>query len=735
MFILLCAAVTLRASKDRSIPWHPTACAAAAGISEQIMGPADQEDWRSWLQNMTTWRKEQRLLVEFSPTTSAFSNPQLQWTQRAYIIPQMHPFDLKFYNPATHQFTVAEYLADVSSRYGTIDGLLLWTGYPNLGVDDRNQFDWFRSIPGGTDALQRVVSELRAHNVATMLPYNPWDIGTHREDVNDAASVALMLNATGAVGINGDTMVNIPQSFYDTALRFGVNMALQPEIGGTIQSANYTTMGWGYWSFEVLCIDTMKWLFGRRMTNVCDRWAKNRSPQLLFAFFSGDGYVPWENVWGTWNGVTPRDGALIARTAAILRYFGSATVGLIQSESWEPYFPCILNGTAASRWKRENESVIFFVNTASSAAGVVWGPAVTMPVPPAGCSFIDCYRGKRVPVSNISVDPTGLNLTVTLAVENSGIGCLFVTRRSLRDLHLATFLKEMRNLTTQPLSAFSATWQMEQQSMEPMDFTPLRNISCGLRMAAIPPNPSFFFVSNGTEIEGPPDYGVDFQFFWESYPSRHHSQTLSMPPLCVDTFLATNADWLKYVQESGYIPADKANYLRFWLNSTTYPPSAANQPVTWVSVGEAAGFCHFYGKRLPHAYEWQHAAQGNDGRNYPWGNDASVPGAYPQQTTGTTMPHPPDVDAFPSGASPYGVEGMVGIVWQWTDTFRDNHTRANLVRGGAYYRPSGSGWYYRSTVQVNLHNKYLLMDDSFDRAGTIGFRCVADVQRQWPTLR
>ena len=71
---------------------------------------------------------------------------------------------------------------------------------------------------------------------------------------------------------------------------------------------------------------------------------------------------------------------------------------------------------------------------------------------------------------------------------------------------------------------------------------------------------------------------------------------------------------------------------------------------------------------------------------------------------------------------------MVGTVWQYTDEFYDEHTRFVILRGGSNYRPSGSNWYFPNQPELNTHNKYFLMSASYERAGTIGVRCVVDAQ-------
>jgi formylglycine-generating enzyme required for sulfatase activity len=71
---------------------------------------------------------------------------------------------------------------------------------------------------------------------------------------------------------------------------------------------------------------------------------------------------------------------------------------------------------------------------------------------------------------------------------------------------------------------------------------------------------------------------------------------------------------------------------------------------------------------------------------------------------------------------------LVGNVWQWTDEFLDDHTRAAIVRGGSYYQPQGSKWYFPQAYNLAEHGKLLMMAPSKDRSATLGFRCAQDAQ-------
>ena len=91
--------------------------------------------------------------------------------------------------------------------------------------------------------------------------------------------------------------------------------------------------------------------------------------------------------------------------------------------------------------------------------------------------------------------------------------------------------------------------------------------------------------------------------------------------------------------------------------------------------------------------------------------------------------HGPDaVDTHPQNASPFGIMNLVGNVWQWAEEFRDEHTVGGVLRGGSYYQPQGSIWYFPQAYKLNQHGKLLMMAPSMDRSAALGFRCVQDAE-------
>ncbi|MCB9006408.1 MAG: SUMF1/EgtB/PvdO family nonheme iron enzyme [Ardenticatenaceae bacterium] len=165
----------------------------------------------------------------------------------------------------------------------------------------------------------------------------------------------------------------------------------------------------------------------------------------------------------------------------------------------------------------------------------------------------------------------------------------------------------------------------------------------------------------------------------------------------------TNAHYARFVQDSGHEPP------KHWKNGIS-PPKLALHPVVWVSWNDAALFALWAGLDLPTEQQWEKAARGNDGREYPWGNEWKPYCNTEEAGYGTTTP----VGYYsPFGDSPFGCEDMAGNVWEWTDSWWDKEKEWRVLRGGA--------WFFNYwSARVNLRYMY----DPYFRFYGFGFRVV-----------
>ena len=442
----------------------------------------------------------------------------------------------------------------------------------------------------------------------------------------------------------------------------------------------------------------MKFLEPRWVTLVCDRWSRDKTAMTQLAYFNGVGVDTWQNVWGVFNSMTPHDAEALRRLAPILTYFGRRDRGFLQSRGWVPHAPLLARGAVyASEWPAGGETLWTLVNRGSNDST---GPLLAVAANDTR-RYFDCYRG-------VPLKPAAGVLSLT--VEQSGYGCLFATPNTTLSPEAQALMTKMRGLTQRRLDSFSKTWTALQQTMRPI--APTRNYSQPpAGMVRIPAASKWEFVVSGQEIEpgfanphalpqGPNGQGlegVDVQFPWESVSGTNHRHTMNVPAFHIDRTPVTRAAYATYLKASKYTPDDTTNFLTNWTRQGhmwVFDPADAEKPVTHVSLSEAREFCAFYGRRIPHSWEWQLAAQGLDGRLFPWGN-ASASSAldgtrcppYDVGTSGDDQSGLRNVTAFPGGASPYGVLDMVGNCWQFTDEFIDEHGRAVVLRGGSHYLP------------------------------------------------
>ncbi|MGO9270557.1 MAG: formylglycine-generating enzyme family protein [Terriglobia bacterium] len=675
--------------------------------SDEISDPA--QAFKAWIEDVRHWRTERRIRIGYDG--SQYERPELKWTQSSFIQPQMMIEDRYFYDPVAGKYTVDRYLDDLEKRYGGIDSVLIWHTYPNIGIDVRNQYDLLHDMPGGVDGLRQMIQDFHRRGVRVLFPVMLWDQGTRDVGIPNWEATAKAMAEIGADGINGDTLDGIPHTFRAASDQTGHPIALEPEGGPADEALQWNNLTWGYWKYPfVPMISRYKWLEPRHLVNVCDRWNRDKTDNLQYAFFNGVGYESWENIWGIWNQITPRDAEALRRVAKIERAFAD----LLVSTGWEPHTPTLRYGVYASKFPGEGQTLWTVVNRNDYDLG---GRQITVPYA-TGTHFYDLWHGEE-----LKPEVTGSAAALSFEIEGHGFGAVLATDQAATG-NVPNLLAEMHELARTPLKSLSHEWKvLPQQLVEIAPTTPAS--SAPANMIKIPAA-DYEFRTAGIMIEGGNDLGVDVQYPWEGAPHRYHLHQIHVKSFYIDKYPVTNADFRKFLDATHYHPKDDHNFLRDW-KSGSYPDGWANKPVTWVSLEDARAYAAWAGKRLPHEWEWQYAAQGTDGRIYPWGNewDAS---AVPTPEKRREMREPTSVDAFPKGASPFGVMDLVGNVWQWTDEVVDEHTRNGILKGGNYYQPQGSLWYFPQAYKVNEHGKYLLIAPSKDRSGTLGFRCVMEAE-------
>jgi formylglycine-generating enzyme required for sulfatase activity len=177
-------------------------------------------------------------------------------------------------------------------------------------------------------------------------------------------------------------------------------------------------------------------------------------------------------------------------------------------------------------------------------------------------------------------------------------------------------------------------------------------------------------------------------------------QNVSLNSYWIDQYEVTNAEYQKFVQESGY-PSPEGGF------------GEPNYPVQGISWEAAAAHCSWALKRLPTEAEWEVAARGtgNPPALFPWGDDPLNGGKVSELPRTETY----EVGTYEFNQSPFGVFDMAGNVWEWVDLpYQAIPEGFRVLRGGRHGLIKDMA--YRQLAEPN--------DERF--IPHTGFRCAAD---------
>ncbi len=232
---------------------------------------------------------------------------------------------------------------------------------------------------------------------------------------------------------------------------------------------------------------------------------------------------------------------------------------------------------------------------------------------------------------------------------------------------------------------------------------------------------------------------------------------VELPSFRLDRFPVSNRRYAAFVEAGGYRDP------RLWTEAgwAHLQSSGRRAPMTWTADGaggwtctrfgevepiepdapvqhvcwyEADAYARWAGRRLPTEAEWEKACGWDPVaqrlRRYPWGDGDPTPD---RANLGGRSSRPAPVGAYPAGASAYGVEQLVGDVWEWTSSGFDPYpgTRAFPYReysevfyGGDYRVLRGGSWATHTTaVRTTFRN----WDLPVRRQIFTGFRTATDV--------
>ena len=305
-----------------TLPLHGAIDPDVADRAKIFAAPDDPADWPAWRDQLHRWRDDarRRVPVEYAEDC---------WATRCFTKAVVWLWDERLFDHERGEFTPDRLLAD-AERFGGFDAIVLWHAYPIIGLDDRNQFDYYRDVTG----LAELVTELQDRGVRVLVDFNPWDVGTRREWSSDAEALAQLVTELGADGVFLDTMREGGRDLIAALHQISPRPVLEGESRVPLERIGDHQMSWAQWFADSPAPGVMgaHWLERRHMQHHTRRWNRDHSDELQSAWMNGTGMVVWDAVFGSWVGWNERDASTLRRMVRAQR----SLADIIIDGEWTP---------------------------------------------------------------------------------------------------------------------------------------------------------------------------------------------------------------------------------------------------------------------------------------------------------------------------------------------------------------------------------------------------------------
>ncbi|MFI5591986.1 formylglycine-generating enzyme family protein [Amycolatopsis sp. NPDC051758] len=510
--------------------------------------PADPADRPAWREKLHAWREDARRRHGY--TGSAYERPGGAWAATCRTVAQVWLWDELLYSFAEHRFTPERFLADAHERFGGLDAVVLWHAYPVIGLDNRNQWDFYRDVPG----LTELVETLHTNGLHVFVDYNPWDVGTRRGD-DDLTELAALVADLRADGVFLDTLKKAEPDFVERLEAARPGLVLEGESKLAVERIEDHAASWAQFFADSPVPGVLRahWYERRHMQHHVRRWHRDHTEELQSAWLNGVGVMVWEVVFGVWVGWSRRDAATVRRMVTVQR----AAADLLLNGEWTPLAELAPEaeaaGVYASRWELAGRTLWTLVNRGETD---YHGPL----------PGTDLFGG--VPARGLGAAVQG-------------------------------WLPELPELPHDPDSRFPHRIATR--------VSPQRTIGAPEPDAVVVPAGPYVLTVRYRARETGMYQGAPYVDEWKPLaPRLHDARTLQREgslatAVAVAATEVTNAQFAEFVAATGYHPA----YPHRFLAHQGLP----DEPVTYVDLDDARAYCAWRGGRLPTEDEWQLAGE------------------------------------------------------------------------------------------------------------------------------
>jgi len=568
--------------RPRDVPLDPGADLSVLDPGKILAAPDDPADWPRWREQLARWRQEAQQARAYD--ASLYERSDLLWARGCFVVSQVWLWDELLYDFDRHVFTPERLLDDARRRFGGFDGIVLWHAYPVIGIDERNQWDFYRSVPG----LERLVADLHDAGVRVFVDYNPWDIGTRRSGP-DAEQLASLVADLDIDGVFLDTLKEGGGELLSRLDASRPGVAVEGESTLALERLVDHPLSWAQWFADspVPGVVRSRWFEQRHQMHHVRRWNREHAEELQSAWLNGIGVMVWEVVFGVWVGWTPRDAATLRAMATAQR----ALVDVLTEGDWTPLVDLGPEAAAAgvfgSRYVHARGTLVALVNRADTDASVVMDGAT-------GRVSHDLWSGARLGPGEVSV-----------VVPAKGVGGVWQTEAGA---DVSWLTGRGSDAPDTPSSRFE---HRKSRALGPVGTEHPR--SPDRPHVRVPTGPHVLTVRYRCRETGIYD-DAPFVDEWKPLPPRLHDlRTLDRSvdvsaPVGVAQTEVSEREFAEFVAATGHVPAVPGGRTPRWVDRTV-PESDPSAPVTEVDLADARAYAAWVGGRLPSEDEWQLAAE------------------------------------------------------------------------------------------------------------------------------